>query len=139
MKKILTYKGAVMTWECDSNQHMNVMYYVNKFEHAGRAFALEMGLTELGRGKEDTGIVVIEQTLKYLREVFEDDLLYVESSLVDIGNKAFTVLHEMYDARTKKIVSTMKVALVLFDKKNRKALPFPKERKEALLIIKNEE
>lgn len=138
MKKILTYKGAVMTWECDSNHHMNVMYYINKFEHAGRAFGLEMSLTELGRGKEDTGIVVIEQTIKYLREVFEDDLLYVESSLVDIGNKAFTVLHEMYDARTKKIVSTMKVALVLFDKKERKALPFPTEKRASLLATINQ-
>lgn len=133
MKKILTYKGAVMTWECDSNRHMNVMYYVNKFEHAGRAFGLEMGLHELGQGDDDTGIVVVEQTLKYLQEVFEDDLLYIESSLVDIGNKAFTLLHEMHDARTKKLVSTMDVVLVLFDKKNRKALPFPKDRKEALL------
>ncbi|MFT4761888.1 MAG: acyl-CoA thioester hydrolase [Paraglaciecola sp.] len=134
MKKKLTYKGAVMTWECDSNHHMNVMYYVNKFEHAGRAFGLEMGLTELGRGKEDTGIVVVEQTIKYLREVFEDDLLYVESSLVNIGNKAFTILHEMYNAETKDLVSTMEAVLVLFDKKSRKALSFPKEKKEALLM-----
>lgn len=123
-----------MTWECDSNHHMNVMYYVNKFEHAGRAFGLEMGLTELGRGKEDTGIVVVEQTIKYLREVFEDDLLYVESSLVNIGNKAFTILHEMYNAETKDLVSTMEAVLVLFDKKSRKALSFPKEKKEALLM-----
>lgn len=35
-----------MTWECDSNGHMNVMYYINKFEHAGRNFDLEMGLLE---------------------------------------------------------------------------------------------
>ena len=30
----LTYKGAVLTNECDSNKHMNVMYYINKFELA---------------------------------------------------------------------------------------------------------
>lgn len=135
MKKKLTYKGAVMTWECDSNRHMNVMYYVNKFEHAGRGFSLEMGLTELGNGNNDTGIVVVEQTLKYLQEVFEDDLLYIESSLLDIGNKAFTVLHEMYHAQTKTVVSTMKVVLVLFDKKNRKALPFPADKKANLITL----
>lgn len=132
MEKKLTYKGAVMTWECDSNQHMNVMYYINKYEHAGRNFSLEMGLTDLGE-KEELGIVVLEQTIRYFKEVFEDDLLFIESTLVEVGNKAFTILHEMYNAKTKELVSNMSVVLVLFDKVNRKALPLPKERRESLL------
>jgi len=127
MKKVLTFKGAVMTWECDSNRHMNVMYYINKFEHAGRNFTLEMGISSLGI--EELGVVVLEQRIKYLKEVFEDDLLYVESSLMEVGNKAFIVLHEMYNGQTKDLVSTMNVVLVLFDKVNRKALEFPKERR----------
>lgn len=132
MKKKLTYKGAVMTWECDSNRHMNVMYYINKFEHAGRHFDIELGLFEDGISDE-VGIVVLEQQIKYFREVFEDDLLYIESSLEHIGNKAFTVFHEMYNSRTKLLVSSMKVVLTLFDKIERKALPFPSERKKVLL------
>lgn len=132
MKKILTYKGAVMTWECDSNGHMNVMYYINKFEHGGRNFGLEMGLTDLGRNDE-LGIVVVEQTIKYLKEVFEDELLFIESSLLAVGNKTFTILHEMYNTKNKELVSTMNVILVLFDKINRKALPIPTDIKENLI------
>ena len=86
MKKFLTYKGAVMTWECDSNGHMNVMYYINKFENAGRNLSLEMGVSKIM--SKEIGFVVVEQTIKYLREVFEDDLLFVESSLVNFSNKA---------------------------------------------------
>ncbi len=134
MKKALTYKGAVMTWECDSNRHMNVMYYVNKFEHAGRNTSVELGLTDIV-GKNNIGIVVVEQQIKYLREVLEDDLIYIESTLVDIGNKAFTILHEMYNTKSKELVSTMKIAAVLFDKVGRKALPFPKEKKISLGFI----
>lgn len=132
MKKILTYKGAVMTWECDSNGHMNVMYYINKFENGGRNFGLEMGLTDLGRN-DKLGIVVLEQTIRYFKEVFEDDLLYIESTLLDIGNKSFKILHEMYNGHTKELVSNMNVVLVLFDKINRKALAFPVEKREELL------
>lgn len=132
MKKIQTYQGAVLTWECDSNRHMNVMYYIDKFEHAGRSFSYHMGLDEPDKNK-DIGIVVLEQQINYVREVFEDDLLYVESSLLDIGNKAFTVVHEMYNLKTKELVSNMKVVLVLFDKINRKALPFPPDVKSTLL------
>ena len=132
MKKVLTYKGAVMTWECDSNRHMNVMYYINKYEHAGRNFGLEMGLTEIGN-PEEVGSVVLEQTIKYFKEVFEDDILYVESTLLEVGNKTMKVLHEMYNAKSKELVSEMRLVLVLFDKINRKALPIPEETKLALL------
>ena len=136
MLKELTYKGAVMTWECDSNRHMNVMYYINKFEHAGRNTDLSLNLFE-DQITDEIGLVVVEQNIKYLREVFEDDLLYIESSLVDIGNKAFTIFHEMYNGRSKELVSTMKAVLVLFDKVSRKALPFPEERRKALIDLKD--
>ena len=121
-----------MTWECDSNGHMNVMYYINKYEYAGRSFDLELGLFS-ANSDNTIGIVVIEQTINYYKEVFEDDLIYIESSLVDIGNKAFKVFHEMYNGRTKELVSTMNAVLTLFDKATRKAIPFPEERKKILL------
>jgi len=132
MKKTLTYKGVVMTWECDSNRHMNVMYYMNKFELAGHSFVYEMGLEEFG-GNDKIGVVALNQIINYYKEVHEDDLLYIESILVEIRNKAFTILHKMYNQRTKEMVSDMTVSLVLFDKINRKAIPFPAALKVSLL------
>lgn len=126
-----------MTWECDSNRHMNVMYYINKFEHAGRNFDLNLQFLDL-KEKEAIGIVVLEQKINYFQEVFEDDLLYIESTLLEVGNKAFKVLHEMYNARTQKMVSTMEVVLVLFDKINRKSLPFPEGRRLELQTYLNQ-
>ncbi len=131
MKKVLTYKGAVMTWECDSNRHMNVMYYINKFENAGHNTNLELDLAEYN--SDELGMVVLEQVINYHRELFEDDVVYVESTLLDIGNKAFTLLHEMYNGKTKELSATMKIVGVLFDKVNRKALPFPTDKREILL------
>ena len=133
MKNVLTYKGAVMTWECDSNGHMNVMYYINKYEHAGRGFSLQMGFTKEYLEEQNLGMVVLEQNVKYLKEVFEDDLLYIESSLIGIRNKAFTVFHQMYNAQTGECVSTMKTALVLFDKTTRKATRFPEKIRSRLV------
>ena len=127
----VTYKGAVMTWECDSNGHMNVMYYVNKFELAGRNFNIGLGLTDFGH-KSNIGMVVLEQNIKYLKEVFEDDLLFMRSHLIDLGNKTFTIFHEMYNTRTNDIVSSMRVVCVLFDKKERKALALPGNIKDFL-------
>ena len=131
MKKVLTYKGAVLQWEADSNGHMNVMYFINKYEHAGHNFSNEIGFTNLGSNME-LGLVVVNQVINYYKEVFVDDILYVESSLVSIGTKSFECLHEMYNGRTKERVSTMKISLVVFDKVNRKAIPFPKDIKARL-------
>ena len=116
-----------MTWECDSNGHMNVMYYINKFENAGRNFSQEMGIFEIMN--KDIGFVVLEQNIKYHQEVFEDDLIYIESHLLKFSNKAFTIRHEMYNVVSEELISTMDAAGVLFDKKNRKAIPIPEEKK----------
>ena len=121
-----------MTWECDSNRHMNVMYYVNKFEHAGRHFFMELGTQFMG-SESAIGVVALEQTIQYHKEVFEDNLLYIESDLVEIGNKAFTLFHKMHLSKTQELVATMKVVLVLFDKVKRKAMPFPEDLKAKLL------
>lgn len=121
-----------MTWECDSNGHMNVMYYINKFEHAGRNTSVELGL-QVEDPSKDIGVVVLEQTIKYYKEVFEDDLIYIESELKDISNKTFTVFHTMYNNKTKEKVATMNAILVGFDKIKRKAIPFPEDQKKAIL------
>ena len=131
MQKTLTYKGAVMTWECDSNNHMNVMYYINKFENGGRNYSLELGLTPFMN--DEVGVVVVEQTIQYFKEVFEDDLLFIESSVEKVSNKTITIIHEMYNGFSKEKVSEMKVVIVMFDKINRKAMALPEEVRSKLL------
>lgn len=134
MKPTLTYKGAVMTWECDSNGHMNVMYYINKYENAGRNFDLDLGLTTLLQDKKETvGMVVVEQKIQYLKEAFEDDILYVMSELNGVGNKSITMTHKMYNGYTDEHIGTMSLVCVLFDKINRVGLTIPPEIKEQVV------
>lgn len=134
MKPTLTYKGAVMTWECDSNGHMNVMYYINKYENAGRNFDLDLGLTTLLQDKKETvGMVVVEQKIQYLKEAFEDDILYVMSELNGVGNKSITMTHKMYNGYTDEHIGTMSLVCVLFDKIYRVGLTIPPEIKEQVV------
>ena len=134
MKPTLTYKGAVMTWECDSNGHMNVMYYINKYENAGRNFDLDLGLMDLLHRRKDTvGMVVVEQKIQYLQEAFEDDLLYIKSELKGVGTKSITMEHKMYNARTDEHIGTMNLVCVLFDKIDRVGLVIPEAIRKVLL------
>ena len=119
-----------MTWECDSNRHMNVMYYVNKFEHAGRNFGAASGADDLDREKE--GRVVVEQKINYFKEVFEDDVLEVRSKMMGYSNKTFTVHHTMYNGRSGEKVATMQAVIVKFDKVNRCALEWSEDQREKI-------
>lgn len=131
MDPILTYKGSVMPNECDTNNHMNVMYYINKYEHAARNFFHTVnGLSELV--SQDVGLAVLEQNIKYLKEVFVDDILYINSRLTAVGNKTLTVEHIMYHGVTHDVVSTISIVTVLFDKVKRKAIALPEQNKATL-------
>ena len=130
-KKILTFKGVVQTRDCNANNHMSMTQYVDKFDQAGQRFMLETGLVHFKN--EGQGIVTIEQNTKYLKEAFEGNFLDIRSSLIRIGNKAFTVFHEMFNSDTEELISTMTIVFTFFDKHNKRALPFPKGMREKLL------
>lgn len=133
MKEFLTYKGCVLRWECDSNGHLNVMYYINKFENGGHNLMLEIGLTSYIADRKGTlGSVVLEQNINYYKEVFEDDVLYINSKVLGLSNKTITVEHVMFNGMTKEEVAKMRVVLVLFDKVKRRALPIPSRIKKEL-------
>ncbi len=42
---LVTYRGAVYPWRCDHVGHMNVMWYVGKFDEATWQFFDALGLT----------------------------------------------------------------------------------------------
>lgn len=131
-QKLCTYKGAVQTFECDSNRHMNVMYYINKFELAGRNMSMEMGINKAFMEPLNIGIAVVEHQVLYKREVFEDDIIHVYSHVKECADKVFTVFHEMYNAETKDLSATMVAKLVMFDMIERKAVSIPPEIRETI-------
>lgn len=42
---VITYRGTVYPWQCDHVGHMNVMWYVGKFDEGTWNFFNELGLT----------------------------------------------------------------------------------------------
>lgn len=125
--KLKTYIGAVLTNECDSNNHMNVMYYINKFELANRNLSYEIGLNREYFESENLGHAVLEQNIKYYKEVFEDDLLEIYSKVVGRTDKVIKSVHEMYDRASGKLCASMSVTAILFDMNKRKSVKLSEE------------
>jgi acyl-CoA thioester hydrolase len=131
-KKFCSYKGAVLANECDSNNHMNVMYYINKFEHAGRSFSQKLGLGKPLLKEYNWGVAVVEQLIKYKREVFEDDILNIYSYAIGSTDKVMNFCHEMYNLETKVLSATINIKLVMFDLNKRKAINIPEQIIESI-------
>jgi len=73
----LTYKGAVYPWHCDHMGHMNVMWYVGKFDEATWSFFASIGLTPASLRAANRGLAAVDQHLKYMREAVAGDTLEV--------------------------------------------------------------
>ncbi len=88
MAGLLTYKGTVYPWHCDEMGHMNVMWYVGKFDEGTRHFFHALGLTPAFLRENKRGMAAVEQTIQYKRELLAGDIVTVHSVLLEIKDKS---------------------------------------------------
>jgi acyl-CoA thioester hydrolase len=127
MQPLLTYKGTVYPWHCDEMGHMNVMWYVGKFDEGTRHFFHAIGLTPRFLRANNRGMAAVEQTIEYKRELLAGDIVTVHSVLLDIKDKSVRFSHEMRKADTDEIAATTTLTGVHIDTIARRACAFPAE------------
>jgi acyl-CoA thioester hydrolase len=125
MSAFLTYKGTVYPWHCDEMGHMNVMWYVGKFDEATRHFFHALGLTSAFLRENKRGMAAVEQTIQYKRELLPGDIVTVHSVLLEIKDKSVRFAHEMRKADTDEVAATTTLTGVHIDAVVRRACPFP--------------
>jgi acyl-CoA thioester hydrolase len=131
-----TYRGTVYPWQCDHMGHMNVMWYVGKFDEATWQLLASLGLPPSRLRKEGIGMVAVEQHIEYKRELRAGDLLTVRSSVAEIKEKSVRLIHEMKNDETNELAAIMVVVGVCIDMATRKAALLPsdvRERSAALM------
>jgi acyl-CoA thioester hydrolase len=125
MTPLLTYKGTVFPWHCDEMGHMNVMWYVGKFDEATRHFFHELGITPAFVRESKRGMAAVEQTIQYKRELQAGDIVSVHSVLLEIKDRSVRFAHEMRKVDTGEIAATTTPTAVHFDIVARRACAFP--------------
>ena len=68
MPDLLTYRGTVYPWQCDHIGHMNVMWYVGKFDEATWHLFAQIGLTPSYLRESGRGMAAVQQNISYKRE-----------------------------------------------------------------------
>jgi acyl-CoA thioester hydrolase len=119
-----TYRGTIYPWHCDHVGHMNVMWYVGKFDEASWNFFARLGLTPSYLRESGRGMAAVEQKVVYKRELLAGDIIEIRSSLLEIREKSIRFQHEMRNAETGEIAARCEFTGVHMDRKVRKSAPF---------------
>ena len=127
---IVTYRGTVYPWHCDHMGHMNVMWYVGKFDEATWQLFTSIGLSPRRLRNEGIGLVAVEQRLAYKRELIAGDLLTIRSSVEEVREKTLVLLHEMTNDETQQVAARTTITGVCIDMITRKARPLPGDIRE---------
>lgn len=134
---MLTYRGTVYPWHCDHMGHMNVMWYVGKFDEGTWNFLSAVGLTTQFMREHGSSTAGVEQNITYKKELFAGDVISVFTTLLEARDRVIRIRHEMKTSDTDKVAAIMVLTIVHLDGKSRRATPFPmpvKARLESLPI-----
>ncbi len=125
MNDWVTYRGTVYPSQCDHMGHMNVMWYVGKFDEASWQLISMIGLTPSRLRKEGCGMAAVEQHIEYKRELRAGDTITVRSTLLEINEKSIRLAHEMRNDETGEIAASTVIVAVHLDTTARRARPLP--------------
>src|SRR5471032_1510730 len=70
----LTYRGTIYPWHCDHIGHMNIMWYVGKFDEANWNLFARIGLTPTYLRESGCGMAAVQQNITYKRELLAGDI-----------------------------------------------------------------
>lgn len=127
MTEIVSYRGAVYPWQCDHVGHMNVMWYVGKFDEATWNLLATAGITPSYLREHHRGMVAVQQNLTYEQELLAGDIVEVRSRVLEVRDKVIRFLHEMRNAETGETAAICELTGVHTNRETRKACSFPPE------------
>ncbi|MBZ0215214.1 MAG: acyl-CoA thioesterase [Fimbriimonadaceae bacterium] len=131
----LTYKGTVYPWHCDHMGHMNVMWYVGKFDEATWGFFASLGMTAAGMRAANRGMAAVDQRLTYQREALPGNTLEIYTRPLEVQDKTIRFIHEMIDCESGQTASTCELVGVHLDTEARKSVPLPDDVRQKLRAL----
>lgn len=121
----VTYRGCVYPWHCDHVGHMNVMWYVGKFDEATWNFFTDLGLTPAYFREQHRGMAAVQQNITYKRELMAGEVVEIQTRLLELRERVIRFEHVMVERGSGEVAAVCDLTGVHLDRKARKAVPFP--------------
>jgi acyl-CoA thioester hydrolase len=107
--------------------HMNVMWYVGKFDEATWNFFAMLGLTPAFLRDNGRGMAAVEQRIAYQRELHAGDTVVVRTGMLEGREKVIRFVHEMRNGVTDEVSAVTVLTGVHMDAVARKSCALPAE------------
>ncbi len=120
----ITYRGSVYPAQCDHMGHMNVQWYVGKYDEATWNFLSDLGLTPSYLRENQRGMAAVEQHITYLQELKAGDIITVRSRLIKLSGKVIKFHHDMFNGETGDLASKVDMVAVHMNTDIRKSIEF---------------
>jgi len=120
-----TYRGTVYPWHCDHMEHMNVMWYVGKFDEGTWNFFSALGMTPSLMREQGRGMAAVDQRIAYKRELHAGDTVAIRTAVIAVGEKSLRFFHEMRNGETGEVAAITLLVGVHMDTRSRKSCPLP--------------
>lgn len=124
-QRLLTYRGTVYPWHCDHVGHMNVMWYVGKFDEATWQLFNALGLSRGRLRAAHRGMAAVDQHIAYLHELHAGATVSVHSTLLEVHARRLVFEHEMLDDETGAPAARTRLVGVHLDTDARRACALP--------------
>ena len=123
----ITYRGVVYPWQCDHMNHMNVMWYVGKFDEATWNLMALFGMTTSALKEKGLGLVAVKQEIAYKREVLAGETVTIRSGILEVREKSIRFFHEMTKNESGEMAAVTVLTGVQIDAITRKSCPFQED------------
>ncbi len=123
----ITYRGTVYPWHCDHVGHMNVMWYVGKFDEATWNLFHRVGITPAYLRANGRGMAAVDQHIEYKRELKAGDVVTIRSEVLEFEGRKIRFRHEMRNDGTGEVAAVTTLLGVHMDTTARKSIAFPPE------------
>jgi acyl-CoA thioester hydrolase len=117
--------------------HMNVMWYVGKFDEATWQLLSNIGLSRSRLEKEGAGMAAVEQHIEYKRELRAGDLITIRSAVIEVKEKSVRFRHEMWNDESGELAATTILVGVHLDLNTRRARSLPPDVRERASAMMN--
>ncbi len=122
---IESYRGAVDPWECDTNGHMNVEFYIARFGDALRHLGTAIGMTPKLARRSGVALACRELRVRYRRELYAGDILALRSAVTGVGEGELVSRHELSDAASGEVSALAEIRELCVELESGAAAPWP--------------
>jgi len=124
----ISFRSIVDPSDCDFLGHMNVSRYFAACSDGVFAIQSEMGLTASDtRNGRKLSFAVVRAESEFKAELNAGDAVYLETGILEIGNKSITFLHRLVRAEDQNVAFESRFKCVLLSLESRKAVTIPDE------------